>query len=384
MRKLFVMGLAALMAASCTKSNTAVVDAHIEGADNKLVMVAQLSVNQMKLVDTVRTDSKGTFKSEFAVSEETPNFYYIAYNGRRLASLVLKNGDKVKVTADTLGKNVTIEGSEESVLMQKYETGLTSAIAQFEATSSELGKAMEARDDAAVQNLNAQLSRLYVKYKQDMIKSIMQNPYAFANVQALYQSLMPGLPIFGGENDHILFQRVHDSLQTLYPNSVYVKSLQEQIKAAQDLKLLASRIENADETSFPNISLPDINAKNVDLSSLEGRPFILMFWTVADPNQKMFNNDLMEIYNKYKSAGLEIYQVSIDTDKTAWATAVKEQNLPWISVCDGKGAASIAVATYNVTAIPSMFVFNRKGDIVASNDLFSKSKVEEAVKKALR
>ncbi|MBQ5827414.1 MAG: TlpA family protein disulfide reductase [Bacteroidales bacterium] len=384
MRKLFVMGLAALMAASCTKSNTAVVDAHIEGADNKLVMVAQLSVNQMKLVDTVRTDSKGTFKSEFAVSEETPNFYYIAYNGRRLASLVLKNGDKVKVTADTLGKNVTIEGSEESVLMQKYETGLTSAIAQFEATSSELGKAMEARDDAAVQNLNAQLSRLYVKYKQDMIKSIMQNPYAFANVQALYQSLMPGLPIFGGENDHILFQRVHDSLQTLYPNSVYVKSLQEQIKAAQDLKLLASRIENADETSFPNISLPDINAKNVDLSSLEGRPFILMFWTVADPNQKMFNNDLIEIYNKYKSAGLEIYQVSIDTDKTAWATAVKEQNLPWISVCDGKGAASIAVATYNVTAIPSMFVFNRKGDIVASNDLFSKSKVEEAVKKALR
>lgn len=384
MRKLFVMGLAALMAASCTKSNTAVVDAHIEGADNKLVMVAQLSVNQMKLVDTVRTDSKGTFKSEFAVSEETPNFYYIAYNGRRLASLVLKNGDKVKVTADTLGKNVTIEGSEESVLMQKYETGLTSAIAQFEATSSELGKAMEARDDAAVQNLNAQLSRLYVKYKQDMIKSIMQNPYAFANVQALYQSLMPGLPIFGGENDHFLFQRVHDSLQTLYPNSVYVKSLQEQIKAAQDLKLLASRIESADETSYPNISLPDINAKNVDLSSLEGRPFILMFWTVADPNQKMFNNDLMEIYNKYKSAGLEIYQVSIDTDKTAWATAVKEQNLPWISVCDGKGAASIAVATYNVTAIPSMFVFNRKGDIVASNDLFSKSKVEEAVKKALR
>lgn len=384
MRKLFVMGLAALMAASCTKSNTAVVDAHIEGADNKLVMVAQLSVNQMKLVDTVRTDSKGTFKSEFAVSEETPNFYYIAYNGRRLASLVLKSGDKVKVTADTLGQNVTIEGSEESVLMQKYETGLTSAIAQFEATSSELGKAMAARDDAAVQNLNAQLSRLYVKYKQDMIKSIMQNPYAFANVQALYQSLMPGLPIFGGENDHFLFQRVHDSLQTLYPNSVYVKSLQEQIKAAQDLKLLASRIENADETSFPNISLPDINAKNVDLSSLEGRPFILMFWTVADPNQKMFNNDLMEIYNKYKSAGLEIYQVSIDTDKTAWATAVKEQNLPWISVCDGKGAASIAVATYNVTAIPSMFVFNRKGDIVASNDLFSKSKVEEAVKKALR
>lgn len=268
--------------------------------------------------------------------------------------------------------------------MQKYDTGLTAAMASFESTSSELGKAMEARDDAAVQKLNVELSRLYVKYKQDIIKSIMQNPYAFANIQALYQSLMPGLPIFGGENDHFIFQRVHDSLQTLYPNSVYVKSLQEQIKAAEDLKLLASRIESADETSFPNITLPDINAKDVELSSLEGRPFILMFWTVADPNQKMFNNDLMEVYNKYKSAGLEIFQVSIDTDKTAWATAVKEQGLPWISVCDGKGAASIAVASYNVTAIPTMFVFNRKGEIVANKDLFSKAKVEEAVRKALK
>ena len=109
-----------------------------------------------------------------------------------------------------------------------------------------------------------------------------------------------------------------------------------------------------------------------------------MFWTVADANQKMFNYELLEVYNKYKSAGLEIYQVSIDTDKTAWATTVKEQNMPWISVCDGRGAASIAVASYNVATIPSIFVFNKQGDIIASQNLFSKAKIEEAVRKAIK
>ena len=367
MKKIFLMGLAALLAVSCSKNNTAVVNAQIEGADSKQIMLFQLSVNQMKLADTLKTDTKGAVKGEVVMQDENPNFYYLAYNGKKLASLVLKAGDKVTVSTDTLGRNVKISGSQESELLQKYDERLTAAIASFEATSSELDKA-----------------KLYVKYKQDIIKSIMQNPYSIANVQALHQSLMPGLPIFGGENDHFLFQRVHDSLQTVYPNSVYVKSLQEEIKAAQSYILLAEKFANADEMSFPDLSLPDINANNVELSSLNGKPFILMFWTVADANQKMFNNELLDVYNKYKSAGLEIYQVSIDTDKTAWATAVREQNLPWISVCDGKGAASIAVASYNVTTIPSIFVFNKNGDIVASQNLFSKAKIEEAVRKAIR
>ncbi|MBR2478269.1 MAG: TlpA family protein disulfide reductase [Bacteroidales bacterium] len=384
MKRIFLLGLAALMAVSCSKSNTAVIDAQIDGADAKQILVTKLSVNQLRFVDTLRTDSKGAVTGKIELTEETPNFYYLSYNGRRLVSLVLKPGDKVKVTADTLGRNVTVEGSQESVLMQKYDMDLAAAVSKFESLSSQLGKAMEAKDAKAEAQLNAELSKLYVKHKQNTIKSIMQNPYAIANVQALYQSIMPGLPVFGGENDHFIFQRVHDSLATLYPESVYVKSLQEQIKAAEDLKLLAGRIEKAEEKSFPNISLPDVNAKNVELASLEGKPFILMFWAVADPNQKMFNNELKEVYNKYKGQGLEIYQVAVDTDKTAWATAVKEQELPWISVCDGKGAASIAVASYNVTAIPSIFVFDRNGDIVASKNLFSKENIEAAVRKAIK
>lgn len=384
MKRIFVLGMAALMAVSCSKSSTAVIDAQIDGADSRNIFVTKLSVNQLKFVDSVKTDDKGAFVTKVELGDENPNFYYLSYNGRRLASLVLKPGDKVKVKGDTLGRNVVVEGSKESALMQKYDVELASAIVAFESTSSELGKAMEAKDNKAVAQLNAELSRQYVKYKQGMIRNIMENPYSFANVQALYQSLMPGLPVFGGENDHFLFQRVHDSLARLYPGSVYVKSLQEQIKAAQDLKLLAGRIQTADETSFPNISLPDINARKRDLTDLEGKPFILMFWTVSDPAQKMFNNDLLEVYNKYRAQGLEIYQVSVDTDKTAWATAVKEQNLPWISVCDGKGAASTAVALYNVATIPAVYVFDRNGDIVAGKDLLTKEKIEAAVRKAVR
>lgn len=383
MKKTILLCFAAILAVSCSKNNSAVIRADIEGANEKVIYVSQLAVNQLKFVDTVKTDQNGALNYEVTIADESPNFYYLSYNGKKLASLVLKPGDKVNVSVDTLGTNIKIEGSKESELMQQYDTELANAIAQFDALAMEAAQASEDGDDDKVKEVNSQIGKLYVKYKQGVIKNIMQNPYAFANVQALYQDFMPALPVFGDEGDHIFFQRVHDTLANLYPNSVYVKSLNEQIKSFESSRAFAQRLSNAGETSFPNISLPDVNAKSVELSSLEGKPFILMFWTITDANQKMYNNDLIELYKKYRSAGLEIYQVSVDVDKTAWATAVKEQNLPWISVCDGYGSASPAVSTYNVATVPSLFVFSKSGDIVAKN-VFTKAKLEDAIKKAIR
>jgi len=93
----------------------------------------------------------------------------------------------------------------------------------------------------------------------------------------------------------------------------------------------------------------------------------LSFWSVSDANQRMLNQDFLQIYDKYSNKGLEIFQVSVDTDKTAWARAVDEQMLPWISVCDGLGSGSAAVTTYNVTKIPALFVIDKSGTIVAKN-----------------
>ena len=384
MKRIFVLGLAALAAVSCSKSNTATVNATITGADQKEIIVSQLAVNHLRIVDTVKTNGNGVVKAQIAAGE-TPDFYYLSYNGKKLASLILKAGDKVNVTVDTLGKGLQIEGSSESSLLMEYEQMMASSMSRMESLSVKMNEAEQANDMKAAQQYNAELGKVYVQHKQGVVKTIMQNPYAFANIQALYQSFANALPVFGGDNDFLIVKRVHDSLQTVYPASAYVKSLKEQLDQIYKVHDMAVKVSQASEASFPNIILPDMNAKMVELSSLEGKPFILMFWTVSDANQKMFNNDLKEIYKKYKAQGLEIYQVSVDTDKTAWATAVKEQELPWISVCDGKGAASPAVFAYNVGSIPTMFVFDRKGDLVSTQRTgISKAELQSAIAKAIK
>lgn len=384
MKKLAVLGLAALMAVGCSKNNGAQINAQIEGAGNAEVVLYQLAVNQVKTVDTIKTGADGKFSYTVAMPEAAPDFYYLTYKGNKLASLVLKAGDKVSVKVDTLGAGLAIEGSEESLLLGQYEKGLATVSAQMAQMSEQMNAAIEKKDLAAAEELKIKMGKSYVNYRRDLIKTIMENPYSFANINALYQQVGQQLPVFSSENDYLLVERVHDSLATLYPSSVYLQSLKEQISGAKNAIALAEKIYEAETKSFPNLSLPDINAKNVELSSLEGKPFILMFWTISEPSQKMFNNDLKELYRKYRSSGLEIYQVSLDEDKTAWASAVKDQQLPWISVCDGKGPASPAVVAYNLLTVPTMFVFNAKGDLVANGNLTDKGELENAIRKAIK
>jgi hypothetical protein len=81
----------------------------------------------------------------------------------------------------------------------------------------------------------------------------------------------------------------------------------------------------------------------------------------------MRNLELKNIYKKYKDKGLEIYQVALDQNKSAWITTVQETKLPWISVCDFKGIYSPAARLYNISKVPANYLINEKGEIIGKN-----------------
>lgn len=381
MKKAIISGLIVLSAVACGKRDTAVVNVDIPGAASKEIIVSKLAVNQVKVVDTVKTGASGQGKFKVQLSDG-PNFYYLSYNRKKLASLLLKPGDKVKISVDTLGNNLTISGSDESVLLSTIEQDLQRTVARFDSLSLLLVD-VAGKDEERAKELRLELGKLYVKHKQGAIRSIIGNPYSFTNISLLYQQFTENLPVFADTKDGLFMKRVYDSLQPLYPNSVYVKALKSDINKYDNMMALSERFAAAGESDFPEITLPDVNANKISLSSLAGKPFLLLFWSNQDVNQKLYNQDLVDLYKKYQASGFEIYQVCIDTDKTAWATLVKEQKLPWVNVCDGLGAASPAVASYNVTTVPTLFLFDRSGKITAKN-VFAKAKLDAEIAKVVK
>jgi hypothetical protein len=75
---------------------------------------------------------------------------------------------------------------------------------------------------------------------------------------------------------------------------------------------------------------------------------------------------LRDLYSKYASKGLEIYQVSLDADEHFWKTSAV--NLPWICVRDGDGVYSTNVALYNVKQVPAIFLINRNNELRMRGD----------------
>ena len=365
-KSIMLMAAAAAMAACTT---VAKIDGTVETAPSSEVIVKLLDVNRYQVLDTVATDASGRFSYKVEVEKGQPEFIYLFYKDTKIASLLLEAGDKVDVKADTLG-NFAVEGSEESLKLAAVEKDHAAAYGRLAAIASKLEKASDAEEVAA---LNRQISKEYVDYYRNCVKYVLANSKSLTAVPVLYQNFGADLPVFAQNTDAIHFMNVSDSLATVYPESKYVKALKKEAERRYGYLELEARLQDAQEVGFPDIVLPDINAQKIKLSEVDSKVIMVYFWTVNDAAQKMFNLDFLKsIYDDYHKKGFEIYQIALDPDKTQWAQVVKQQNLPWINVCDALGADSPYVTLYNLAALPAAFII-ADGDLVDGQVVDEKS-----------
>lgn len=357
---------AALLVAACTPS--AKVDGIIASAPSSEVVIKLLNVNRYEVLDTVKTDASGRFSYKVGVEKGQPEFVYMFHNDKRVASLLLEAGDKVSVAADTLG-NYTVEGSAESAKLAKVEKDYSAAQAKIQAMAAQAETA-EAEEALA---LRRQIGKEYIDYYRQCVRYVLENSRSLTVVPVLYQNFGANLPVFGQSTDAIHFMNIADSLVLAYPDSKYVKALRKEAERRHGFLELEHKLKTASAVGFPDVVLPDVNANKVKLSEVDAKVIMLYFWNSSDAGQKMFNLDVLKaLYEDYHSKGFEIYQAAIDPDKAGWAQVVKQQNLPWINVCDGLGADSPYVVTYNLQALPATYII-ADGELVDGQVVDEKS-----------
>ena len=337
--KLFAVLGAALLLAACGPKT--VIDGTLQDKAGAPVIVKLLDVNRYQVLDTVKTDAAGAFTFQPELQENCPEFIYLFYGDRKIASLLLKRGDHVKVTADTLG-NYTVEGSEESLLLQEVE----SSYAQFMLDMARL---------SADPDANAELSRRYVDYYRRSVRYVMEHPQSLTSVPVMFQRVNDGLAVFDQPTDGILFGSISDSLKAVYPDSRYVKALEREAARRTNLLQINQRLQEAEQVGYFDMDLPTLAGTTARLSDVKAKVVMLYFWATTD-EQKLFNMDtLIPVYNEFHDRGFEIYAVSLDVDKTAWATVVRSQQLPWVNVCDTRGNQSPLIVQYGLENLPTAF-----------------------------
>jgi peroxiredoxin len=132
-------------------------------------------------------------------------------------------------------------------------------------------------------------------------------------------------------------------------------------------------LANTMETVQPGNIAPDFvsitpDGRNERFSDHIGENYILLdFWAAWCGPCRRDNPNIVAAYQKYKDKGFTVYGVSLDRNKESWLKAIQDDELTWTQVSDLAFWNSKAAALYGVRAIPSNFLIDPNGRIIARN-----------------
>jgi peroxiredoxin len=355
----------AVMAVSCAK-DSARLEGQFLGSAGKNIYLERVIPGATSVVDSVKADQRGDFRFKIALEDRQPTIFNLRYEGD-LVPLIISPREKVRVTSfGDLSHSYNVTGSPQSEQVSALHTILVGGLERLDSISYLLTATNP--DEGRRQELVRAYYQEYYGIKRAQIGFIVENSSNLAGVYGLYQRLPGDDALFNGETDVVYYRMVADSVESYYPTSRYVAALRREVAAHDAMLDLQNKLSDATEYSdHPDFSLPDMYGEQIKLSSLAGKVIVLDFWAASVPDSRINNAEMKELYSEYESRGLAIYQVSLDTSKSLWVTAVQEQKLPWTTVCDFKGAATIGAKLYNIRQIPANYVIDREGNIVGKN-----------------
>ena len=335
----------------------------INGANDSTLYFENMSLNGPVIVDSVILSKDGTFS--FSGAQPTAPEFYRLRMGNQIINVAIDSTENIKITADypNMSAQYEVEGSEECKKIKEISLLQMNLQAQINAIANDLSLNYEATQDSVMNLVNT-----YKEY----IKSnyIFQAPMVASSYYALFQTVAMGynnVLVFNprtNENDVKVFAAVATSWDTYYPEAERGLNLHNiALEGMKNVRILQAK-RNAvidpnivTEAGVIEIALQDNKGVIRRLTELKGNVVLLDFHLFASSGSTERIMSLRNLYNKFHDRGLEIYQVSIDSDEHFWKTQTAA--LPWISVRDPQGVNSPLMRQYNLLDIPSYFLITR-------------------------
>lgn len=316
-------------------------------------------------IDSSKLDNDLGFFVEAPKGSE--DIYRINFFGKQKVNVVIGEHD-ISVEADGMNADGYFSGqgsSEIEVISQVNQLG-SNFKNQERIIVQKMRSAQMNKDSITFFPLQDSLQALN-EYYNDQLKDYIQKEHGSLTALMLleeYFQIEPNMDFYEGQ------------MKLLQENSGKHWQVKELEKTYFNIKKVSTG------SRAPDFLLPDPDGGIVKLSDFHGKYLFLDFWASWCQPCRMENPQFVKVYDRFKGTQFEILGVSFDKKKENWLKAIEKDGLEWIHVSDLLYFDSEMIDLYNITSVPTTFLLDPDGVIIAKN--IHADELEEILEAKLR
>lgn len=306
----------------------------------------------LSMVDSTNLSENG----KFTFKRQTPyaNLYDIKV-GENIFDLIAKNGNDIEFSTNLQDSTHTYNatGSEDADKMKEfnrinnvYNKRISKLVNEYRGKSEKLGRA----SDSLVNVYRPMIMKEVAAQSDEVLK------FAEANVNSLVGFYaLTGLEPIRYEQQMVAYA---DKIKDNFKDNPDVQRFVRHMKEIAPLSV---------GHKAPDFTTSGLDGKPVKLSDYKGKYVLVDFWASWCAPCRQENPNVVKQYNIYKSKGLNILGISLDVDRKQWEQAIKKDGLTWNHASDLKNFNGPTEVLYHIEAIPSNFMIDPQGTIIAKN-----------------
>jgi len=318
----------------------------LQEEDVVLYLLRQNYLEQPELIDSLNTNSN----KSISLSVNPQDLFLLQAKDQQLQTLLFL--DAAEVTVNYQNNTLEVQGGEQNGYLNDYLEKTKYFQSQLRTIQREFEQNASTQD-------SQQIMQIRQKY-QDIQNQNISYIREFAST--MNESILAVWFLFDLQQQRLISSEEFTDWLDLKSKKVKQSGI-----AGKAFELSEKLTKSKIGSTVENFKGPQPDGTEIELYDHLGKITLIDFWAAWCKPCRLENPNIVSVYQDYRDKGFTVVGVSLDTSKSRWTQAIADDQLDWTQISHLQRFRGPIARSFNITAIPSSFLVDENGVIIAKN-----------------